>query len=40
MICFIEIYDETKEKVPILKPFAGPFLLSQSSSFNLALNGL
>jgi hypothetical protein len=26
ILCFNEIFDETKETVPILKPLAGPFL--------------
>jgi hypothetical protein len=34
MLCFIEIFDEKKETVPILKPLVGLFL-SQSSNYLL-----
>jgi hypothetical protein len=32
MLCFIEIFDETKETMPILKPWRGPLWLGQCCS--------
>jgi hypothetical protein len=38
--CFIEIFDETKETVPILKRFVGPFLTLSSSLLSVGVDGL